>query len=175
MTHPQYEYDAQYLFLLHTHTHRRGPKLYLQVSSLNSWNRHSVEGYTYLDLPLKAGCHDFTLSCWKPCRSLRTRLKEFFVGGTGVLHEMQFVNQVIIHGALVCLRMGDYLYIYIWTLHIYLYSIYIYIQFRGLKSSILFHLPPMPLMSSRCPIAKVHTRNQDSSPKKRGMSVCVPK
>lgn len=31
------------------------PKIYFQVASLDEWNRHRTEGYTYIDIPYSPG------------------------------------------------------------------------------------------------------------------------
>lgn len=57
------------------------PRLYLCVNSLDSWERHRVEGYSHVDIPLTAGSYSLTGSAWKPKGTIRESMQDFFVGG----------------------------------------------------------------------------------------------
>mmetsp|Transcript_7223 Transcript_7223/g.11938 ORF Transcript_7223/g.11938 Transcript_7223/m.11938 type:complete len:382 (-) Transcript_7223:807-1952(-) len=62
------------------------PLIYFQVNSYDSWDRHRVLGYSYIELPISPGSHSFTVQCWKPFGNLRAKMAEFFVGGSPYLN-----------------------------------------------------------------------------------------
>ena len=55
------------------------PTLFIEVLSLDSWERFRTEGYTYLTIPSKAGEKDFRLT-WSydvPCQSSQSLLNSY--------------------------------------------------------------------------------------------------
>ena len=58
------------------------PYLLLQVNSTDSWNRHRVEGYSFVQLPFENGYHQLEVETWRPRASLDTEIHSFFVGGS---------------------------------------------------------------------------------------------
>ncbi|KAK2168670.1 hypothetical protein LSH36_15g14053 [Paralvinella palmiformis] len=66
----------------------RWPLFYVEVSSLDSWQRYRTEGYSHMTLPTTAGCSVQELNCWRPVgRSLISELRRFFVGGNAELED----------------------------------------------------------------------------------------
>ena len=62
------------------------PRLLIEVSSLDYWERHRVEGYGYIDLPSKPGIHmtrlqyvHSTSRCYHTCMVLHDRVPFYFV------------------------------------------------------------------------------------------------
>ena len=42
-----------------------GCSIYLAVNSIDSWKRHRIEGYGYVDVPCFAGMHDLRVHTWR--------------------------------------------------------------------------------------------------------------
>lgn len=58
------------------------PHLLFQVNSVDSWNRHRIEGYGFLRLPMEPGYHQMDLETWRPRGSITTEIHSFFLGGS---------------------------------------------------------------------------------------------
>ncbi|KAK6183795.1 hypothetical protein SNE40_002424 [Patella caerulea] len=59
------------------------PVIYVEVLSLDSWQRYRTEGYTYFQLPGKPGTSVETSDCWRPAqKSVVSQLRRFFIGGS---------------------------------------------------------------------------------------------
>lgn len=86
------------------------PRILLEVASLDSWDRHRVEGYAYLDLPsipgklsiqlyrvahwwvVNTGSYEMNIATWKPAgRRLLDRMRRFFVGGPPEVDDITYV------------------------------------------------------------------------------------
>lgn len=59
----------------------RTPRVYMCVNSVDSWSRHHVEGYGYVDVPSYAGMHDLRVHTWKPQGTVREQMRNFYLGG----------------------------------------------------------------------------------------------
>ncbi|CAF0909047.1 unnamed protein product [Adineta steineri] len=71
----------------------RMPKIYFQVASQDVWNRHRVEGYTYIDIPSLPGFYNEELSCWRPRGdSIFNELRRFYIGGSNELEDISYVS-----------------------------------------------------------------------------------
>ncbi|KAI8593022.1 ciliary basal body-associated, B9 protein-domain-containing protein [Geranomyces variabilis] len=68
------------------------PALYLTVCSVDSWNRHRLEGYGFLNIPEEEGRHDVTINTWRPLGSLMARVREYFIGGSTELEDLRYIN-----------------------------------------------------------------------------------
>ena len=75
----------------------RAPQLFFQVSSCDGWGRHRVAGYGYVDIPTKPGTHECVASTWVPTPTLRSQLKQFFIGGAGQIDDLQSVGVGVAH------------------------------------------------------------------------------
>jgi len=64
------------------------PRLYVCINSVDNWQRHRVEGYTHIDIPMTAGMYDLNASAWKPSGTIRESMQDFFIGGA-----LQLVNR----------------------------------------------------------------------------------
>ncbi|CAH8565683.1 unnamed protein product [Dicrocoelium dendriticum] len=65
------------------------PVLFLEVVSIDFWNRTRTEGYGYLELPRTTGEHVTVVHCWLPSgESVIEELRRFFVGGTSQLEDV---------------------------------------------------------------------------------------
>lgn len=60
----------------------RYPKLFVKVFSVDSQERHCVEGYGNVNIPLEAGSYEFELKTWRPLFHFQERLKTFLLGGS---------------------------------------------------------------------------------------------
>ena len=58
------------------------PYLLLQVNSVDSWNRHRIEGYGFVRFPERPGYHQLEVSTWRPRASLESEIHSFFLGGS---------------------------------------------------------------------------------------------
>ncbi|XP_068923524.1 tectonic-like complex member MKS1 isoform X1 [Petaurus breviceps papuanus] len=69
------------------------PVLYLEVISLDFWQRYRVEGYGSIVLPLAPGSHTIKASTWRPMESgTLAELRRFFIGGSLELEDMLYVR-----------------------------------------------------------------------------------
>ena len=81
-----------------THGHldqpSKWPRLYLTVYSFDSWDRHTTEGYGYLEMPSQPGAYDVQVSTWRPFGDRISRLQNFFIGGSPELEDVHFLNDL---------------------------------------------------------------------------------
>uniref|UniRef100_UPI00358ED7DF tectonic-like complex member MKS1 isoform X2 n=1 Tax=Myxine glutinosa TaxID=7769 RepID=UPI00358ED7DF len=70
------------------------PTLYIEILSLDFWQRHRTEGYTYLCLPTLPGLHEMSCQAWRPLQAekLVSSLRRFFIGGSPVLEDVSYVG-----------------------------------------------------------------------------------
>lgn len=70
------------------------PTLFLEVLSVDQWERFRTEGYGYVTLPNKAGTHDITVNTWRPTgNGLVPKMRRFFIGGSPELEDVTYVKQ----------------------------------------------------------------------------------
>jgi hypothetical protein len=69
------------------------PHLLFQVNSVDSWNRHRIEGYGSLQFPSEEGYHEFRVQTWKPLGSFYNELHSFFLGGSIRVLELEDIIQ----------------------------------------------------------------------------------
>ena len=70
------------------------PTLFLEVLSVDQWERFRTEGYGYITLPNKAGTHDVTVNTWRPTgNSLVPKMRRYFIGGSPELEDVTYVKQ----------------------------------------------------------------------------------
>ena len=68
------------------------PVLMFQVSSLDHWDRHRTEGYSYTHIPLHAGRHVVSMVTWRPLGdSIIDEMRRFFIGGACELEDMSYI------------------------------------------------------------------------------------
>jgi len=66
----------------------------LEVSSLDYWDRHRIEGYGFADLPCQPGAHELTVNTWRPSGfRVLDKMKRFFVGGAPEIDDISYVAQ----------------------------------------------------------------------------------
>lgn len=58
------------------------PKLLVQINSIDSFNRHRIEGYCFVEVPHKTGFYQFQISCFKPKEENYLRVFSYFLGGS---------------------------------------------------------------------------------------------
>ncbi|XXQ31496.1 Meckel syndrome type 1 protein [Plasmodiophora brassicae] len=61
------------------------PTIYFQVSSTDCWDRDRVEGYTFVQVPASAGCHEISSPLWRPVGTLTDQCYRYFLGGAPTL------------------------------------------------------------------------------------------
>lgn len=52
------------------------------MNSVDDWNRHRIEGYGFMRLPLEPGYHELEIDTWRPRGSLSSEIHSFFLGGS---------------------------------------------------------------------------------------------
>lgn len=67
----------------------RWPTVIFEVSSVDSWNRQRVEGYSFVYVPPTPGLlEQRRLDCWRPVgSSIANDLRRFFIGGAPELED----------------------------------------------------------------------------------------
>lgn len=64
------------------------PTLFIEVLSLDSWERFRTEGYSYLTIPSKAGSYMFEVDTWRPVgNGPIPEMRRFFIGGSPELED----------------------------------------------------------------------------------------
>ncbi|CAB3977816.1 Meckel syndrome type 1 [Paramuricea clavata] len=72
----------------------RWPTLFLEVLSVDQWERFRTEGYGYITVPNKAGTHEITVNTWRPTgNGLVPKMRRFFIGGSPELEDVTYVKQ----------------------------------------------------------------------------------
>ncbi|ELU09204.1 hypothetical protein CAPTEDRAFT_157534 [Capitella teleta] len=67
------------------------PQLYIEVLSLDSWQRYRTEGYGFFTLPCRPGVHREDVHCWRPAgQSAVSELRRFFIGGSPELEDVTY-------------------------------------------------------------------------------------
>ena len=68
---------------------RMPPKLLLQINSTDYYGRHRIEGYCFLDIPLKTGSYKFEIPCYKPREDNYMKIFSFFLGGSRKIPDLK--------------------------------------------------------------------------------------
>ncbi|XP_013384089.1 Meckel syndrome type 1 protein [Lingula anatina] len=69
------------------------PVMYIEVLSLDSWQRYRTEGYGYLTLPCIPGVSTEEVTCWRPTgNSVVSELRRFFIGGSPELEDLSYIS-----------------------------------------------------------------------------------
>lgn len=64
------------------------PTLFLEVLSLDSWERFRTEGYAYITIPNKAGSYTVEVNTWRPIGNGPVpEMRRFFIGGSPELED----------------------------------------------------------------------------------------
>ena len=65
------------------------PKLLVQINSVDWWERHRIEGYTYINIPIKTGNTSLDLPCFKPKEDIYMKKFSYFLGGSRKIPELK--------------------------------------------------------------------------------------
>ncbi|KAJ3395962.1 Pleiotropic negative transcriptional regulator [Lobulomyces angularis] len=68
------------------------PKIYFQVYSVDSWDRHVLQGYGFLDLPKSPSSETITVRTWRPNNTPAEELRSYFVGGSKEFNDLSFID-----------------------------------------------------------------------------------
>lgn len=68
---------------------RSNPKLLLQVNSVDSYNRHRIEGYCFLNIPMDTGFYQIEIPCYKPKEDNYMKVFSFFLGGSRKIPDLR--------------------------------------------------------------------------------------
>lgn len=67
--------------------------MFIEVLSIDGWNRCRTEGYGYVSLPPSPGLRTIVVSTWRPLSSNPTgEMRRFFIGGSPELEDIDFVG-----------------------------------------------------------------------------------
>ncbi|KAJ3194983.1 Pleiotropic negative transcriptional regulator, partial [Irineochytrium annulatum] len=66
------------------------PRIHFEVSAIDRWERHSVEGYGSMEMPRKAGTHEILLRTWRPSGGTFAKVKTAFIGGSPELEDIGY-------------------------------------------------------------------------------------
>lgn len=59
------------------------------MNSVDSWNRHRIEGYSFVRLPGTPGFHQIEVNSWRPRASLDAEIHSFFLGGSVRIQKLE--------------------------------------------------------------------------------------
>lgn len=65
------------------------PKLLVQVNSVDSWGRHRIEGYCFLNVPISNYSNSFDIPCYKPQEDNYMRIFSYFLGGSRKIPDLK--------------------------------------------------------------------------------------
>ena len=65
----------------------QAPILFVQVFSVDFWERQRLVGSGYFVVPQESGVHKQTLSLWRPIGGIREEMQRFFLGGAPNLND----------------------------------------------------------------------------------------
>lgn len=82
-------FPFDYQFLAKNSSFESRPYLLFQVNSVDSWNRHRIEGYGSCRIPAEAGYHKMSVETWRPRASLDSEIHSFFLGGSVRLQKLE--------------------------------------------------------------------------------------
>ncbi|XP_033626939.1 Meckel syndrome type 1 protein-like [Asterias rubens] len=83
------------------------PQIFLEVLSIDTWQRYRTEGYGYLTIPSKPGIHTIEVQTWRPCgRNVFDNMRRFFIGGSPELEDPTYISVPPTHEGAVMSRFG---------------------------------------------------------------------
>lgn len=65
------------------------PKLIIQINSLDFWGRHRIQGYSFINIPIKTGSLSLDLPCFKPKEDTYMSIFSYFLGGSRKIPELK--------------------------------------------------------------------------------------
>ncbi len=65
------------------------PKLLMQINSVDTYNRHRIEGYCFLEIPKETGFYPIQIPCYKPMEDNDMRIFSFFLGGSRKIPDLR--------------------------------------------------------------------------------------
>ncbi len=68
---------------------RLDPKLLIQVNSVDYWGRHRIQGYCFVNLPIKTGYTNIDVPCYKPQEDNYMKLFSYFLGGSRKIPDLK--------------------------------------------------------------------------------------
>ncbi|KAL9980908.1 hypothetical protein ACROYT_G009550 [Oculina patagonica] len=72
------------------------PTLFLEVLSLDSWERFRTEGYGYITIPNKAGSYTVEVNTWRPIgNGTGPEMRRFFIGGSPELEDPTYPQKPV--------------------------------------------------------------------------------
>ncbi|XP_064620894.1 tectonic-like complex member MKS1 [Lineus longissimus] len=69
------------------------PTFYMEVLSIDNWQRYRTEGYAYQQVPSSPGRSFHKINCWRPVgNSVIPELRRFFIGGSPELEDPTYAS-----------------------------------------------------------------------------------
>eukprot|EP01135_Chromosphaera_perkinsii_P008119 Nk52_evm35s1129 gene=Nk52_evmTU35s1129 len=68
------------------------PKIYFEVGSIDFFDRHRVEGYGNINIPLDPGVTSKSIKTWRPVGDLNSQMRRMFIGGDAQLSDVTFAS-----------------------------------------------------------------------------------
>jgi hypothetical protein len=65
------------------------PKLLIQINSSDSFNRHRIQGYCFLNVPVESGFYQFEVPCYKPKEDNYMKVFSYFLGGSRKIPDLK--------------------------------------------------------------------------------------
>ncbi|XP_077996076.1 tectonic-like complex member MKS1 [Glandiceps talaboti] len=83
------------------------PQLFVEVLSLDSWQRYRTEGYGYVDMPGTPGIHNIEIHTWRPMgNSVVDKMRSFFIGGSPELEDPTYTAIPATHEGEILSKFG---------------------------------------------------------------------
>lgn len=61
----------------------------MQINSTDSYGRHRIEGYCFLNIPMKTGSFKFEVPCYKPREDNYMKVFSYFLGGSRKIPDLK--------------------------------------------------------------------------------------
>ena len=75
-------YSNPFKFEFKQYKYAKTPLIYIKLTSYDFWGVRRIVGYGSFQLPNETGKHTLVVNCWRPLKSLESRLRQWFLGGT---------------------------------------------------------------------------------------------
>ncbi len=69
------------------------PRILFQVNSVDSYDRHRIEGYSFITIPIYNGSHTITATCFKPVEDIYMRVFSYFLGGSRKIPDIKEITK----------------------------------------------------------------------------------
>ncbi len=70
------------------------PKMLIQINSCDSYNRHRIEGYCYINIPIQTGFYQYEIPCYKPKEDNYMKVFSYFLGGSRKIPDLREIARI---------------------------------------------------------------------------------